>query len=194
MRLVTVAPELPGSASVIAAFRSRGAAISYGHTEAESVDGADAVTHLHNAMPAALARSALNGAAVVVQLIADGVHVPPERVAAAFAAAPGRCAIVTDRVSTAGLGGRAVVAGDDAVRLPDGRLAGSTLTMDAGVRNAVDWGVPVAAAVAAASTVPARLLGLRHALRPGAPADVAVLDTSFAVHRTLVAGAEVWAS
>jgi N-acetylglucosamine-6-phosphate deacetylase len=94
------------------------------------------------------------------------------------------------------LGGRPVRVRDGAVRLPDGRLAGSVLTMDQALRNLVECGASLPAAVHAASGAPARLirrddLGSR---RPGAPAHVAVLDEGLRVARTVVGGVEAFSA
>jgi N-acetylglucosamine-6-phosphate deacetylase len=89
-------------------------------------------------------------------------------------------------------GGRPVVKAGGAVRLGDGTLAGSALRLDQAVRNVVALGVPLAEAVAAASTRPARLVGRPDLGRlvPRAPADVVVLDDALEVQRVLVDGFE----
>jgi N-acetylglucosamine-6-phosphate deacetylase len=143
---------------------------------------------------------ALSRADVVVQVIADFVHVAPETVLAAHLAAAGRFAVVTDAIGAAHgpgeyrLGGRVVHIDDTAARLADGTLAGSILTMDQAVRNLISLGIPFPAAVAAATAVPASLAGRPElgTLRPGTPADVAVLDNHHQVVRTLLAGHEIW--
>ena len=85
---------------------------------------------------------------------------------------------------------------DGVARLPNGTLAGSVLTMDRAVRNMVSLGVPLGDAIAAATLVPARLMGREElgTLRSMSPADIAVLDDRLEVVRTFVAGDEVWAS
>jgi len=128
------------------------------------------------------------------------VHLAPETVLVAFAAARDRVAAVTDAVAAApgsggesGLGGRTVLV-SDAARLPDGTLAGSVLSMDTAVRNLIDIGIPWQAAVRSASTVPARLLGREDlaTLRPGTPADIVVVDEAFTPRATFVQGEELW--
>jgi N-acetylglucosamine-6-phosphate deacetylase len=140
---------------------------------------------------------------VTVQAIVDGIHLAPETAYAAFLTAGPRFCLVTDAIEAAlldagdsELGGRSVTIRDGAVRLPDGTLAGSVLTMDAAVRNLVDGGATLAAAAHAASTAPARLLGRDDlgTLRPGSPAHLAVLDDELEVRRTLVGGAEAFAA
>jgi N-acetylglucosamine-6-phosphate deacetylase len=166
------------------------------------------VTHLYNAQRRWQPRDpGVGGAALVrgdvtVQAIVDGLHLAPETALQAYLAARGRFALVTDAVEAARredgryrLGDRDVIVADGAARLADGTLAGSVLTMDEAVRNLVALGVPLVEALAAASSVPARLIGRPDlgVLRPGLPADVAVLDEGVRVRRTLVAGVEAYA-
>jgi N-acetylglucosamine-6-phosphate deacetylase len=94
------------------------------------------------------------------------------------------------------LGGRPVWVRDGAVRLPDGRLAGSVLTMDQALRNLVAYGASLPDAVHAASGAPARLIGRDDlgSLRPGVPAHLAVLDEELRVGRTLVGGVEAFSA
>jgi N-acetylglucosamine-6-phosphate deacetylase len=94
------------------------------------------------------------------------------------------------------LGDREVHVRDGAARLENGTLAGSVLTMDRAVRNVVDTGIPIEAAVTAATSVPAGLIGRPElgTLRPGTPADVVVVDDHLSVVRSLVGGAEVFAA
>ena len=110
---------------------------------------------------------------------------------------------MTDAVMAAGLGDgayrlgdRDVTVADGAARLDDGTLAGSVATMDEGVRNLMALGASPADALDASSRVPARLVKRSDLgdLRPGAPADIVVLDDSMTVRRTLVDGVEVWAA
>lgn len=216
--LVTLAPERPGVLAAIHRLRTRGVAVSLGHTDATveqfaaGVDaGATMATHLYNAMSplAHRAPGAVGGALtddrVAVGLIADGVHVHPAAVRLAVRAkGPGRVALVTDMMSAAGmppgtypLGGRAVTADGTTARLADGTLAGSVLTMDAAVRNIVRWtDATPAEALQMASATPARLLGLadRGQIAVGARADLVLLDAALTVRATLVAGETVFLS
>lgn len=214
--MVTLAPELPGALEVVERLRHAGVVVSCGHSDADAAQahaafdrGARAITHLHNAHRRWRPRDpGLGGVALVrpdvtVQAIVDGIHLAPESAYAAFLATGRRFCLVTDAIEAAmlgageyELGGRPVAVRDGAVRLDDGTLAGSVLTMDQALRNLVDCGAALAAAAHAASTSPARLLGRADlgALRPGAPAHVAVLDDELAVRRTIVAGAEVYAA
>ena len=209
---VTLAPELPGALELIDWLVGRDVVVSCGHSDADTAQahaafdrGARAITHVHNAHRRWRARDpGLGGVALVrpevtVQAIADGVHLAPETAFGAFLTARERFCLVTDAIEGAlldpgdyELGGRPVRLRDGAVRLPDGTLAGSVLTMDEAVRNLVASGADWMDAVHAASTTPARLLGRDDLGRlvPGAPAHVAVLDDDLRVLRTLVSGRE----
>jgi N-acetylglucosamine-6-phosphate deacetylase len=209
---VTIAPELPGALELVDTLVGRGVVVSVGHTDATAAEaqaaferGATVVTHLFNAMrPFAHRDPGVVGAAlarddVVVELIVDGHHLADEAVLLAWRAAGGRVALVTDAIEAAGVGdGRwrlgavAVEVRDGAVRKEDGTLAGSVLSLLDAVRNLIALGVPVAAAVDAATRVPARVVRRPDlgSIAPGAPADVLVLDDRLELVRVLVAGAE----
>ncbi|HEU5081780.1 MAG TPA: amidohydrolase family protein [Acidimicrobiales bacterium] len=212
VRLVTLAPEQAGADEAIRELVARGVVVSLGHSGADvattsaAVDaGARMVTHLFNAMAAVhqrepgIAGAALADDRVVAGLIVDLVHVHPALVRTAFRAkGAAGIALVTDAVAwRAGhLAALEVRLVDGAPRLADGTLAGSALTMDAAVRNAVHVaGVPVADALRAASTTPAEVLGDadRGRIAAGARADLVLLDAErLAVRRTLVGGEVVW--
>jgi N-acetylglucosamine-6-phosphate deacetylase len=203
---VTLAPELPGALALVDALRARGIAVAAGHTAASELQawrafdrGVRTVTHLHNAMAPETAAAALAHPGVVVQVIVDGHHVDGAKVLEAWRAARGRFALVSDAVAAAGmgdghftLGGRPVYSEGGVVRGARGRLAGSALTMAQAVRNLHALGVPLADALTAAATVPARVAGRPDLgrLEPGAPADVVVLDDRLEVERVLLGGAE----
>jgi N-acetylglucosamine-6-phosphate deacetylase len=214
VRTMTLAPELPGGLELTEQLAQAGLVVSCGHSDADAPTahaafdrGARAITHVHNAhrrwkpRDPGLAGAALVRADVTVQAIVDGVHLAAESAYAVFLATGSRFCLVTDAIEAAmrdagesELGGRPVWIRDGAVRLPDGTLAGSVLTMDEAVRNLVASGASLADAVQAASAAPARLLGRDDlgALRPGAPAHVAVLDEELRVVRTLVGGVEAF--
>jgi N-acetylglucosamine-6-phosphate deacetylase len=209
---VTLAPELPGALELVDRLFAGGVVVSCGHSDADAPQahaaydrGARAITHVHNAhrrwrpRDPGLGGVALARPEVTVQAIVDGVHLAPESAFGAYLAARGRFCLVTDAIEAAmldagdyELGGRSVRVRDGAVRLSDGRLAGSVLTMDAAVRNLVASGADWTAAVQAASTVPARLLGRDDLGRiaEGRPAHITVLDDDLRVRRTLVGGRE----
>jgi N-acetylglucosamine-6-phosphate deacetylase len=207
---VTLAPELHGAFELIDELMTRGVTAACGHTNATAAEahlafdrGARTITHLFNAMRESsprdpgIALAALSRADVTVQLIVDGHHVAPDAVTVAWRAAAGRLALVTDAVAAAGaangqfsLGGKPVRSTGGVVRGEDGTLAGSALTMIDAVRNLHALGASLQEALAAASSVPARIAGDIHLgrLAPGAPADVVVLDDRLDVQRVLVDG------
>jgi N-acetylglucosamine-6-phosphate deacetylase len=216
VRMVTLAPELPGGIDAVRCITAAGVVAAIGHTDAtydvarEALDaGASVGTHLFNAMRGLHHREpgpvgALLESDADVELIADGVHLHPAVLRTAFAAKAGRCVLVTDAMAAAGaadgdyrLGPMAIEVRDGVARLADdgsrqGAIAGSTLTMDAAVRYAVrEAGLPLLDVVHAASTAPARVLGLDAvgALEAGRRADVVVLDGGLAVVRVMRAGA-----
>jgi N-acetylglucosamine-6-phosphate deacetylase len=212
IRLMTLAPELEGADDLIDLLLRRGVTVSCGHTDATAEEagaafdrGVRTVTHLFNAMrplrhrDPGIAGAALARDDVVVQIILDGVHLAPETARLIWRAAAGRVALVTDAVSGAGvqdgsysLGGFEVKIRDGVARGPDGQLAGSVLTMIEAVRNLHELGVPLGDALAAASTVPAGVLGLPDVgrLAPGSVADVVVVDDNLQIERVLVGGQE----
>jgi N-acetylglucosamine-6-phosphate deacetylase len=208
---VTLAPELDGALELIDLLHARGVVVSCGHTNATALEasrafdrGVATVTHLFNAMrPFAhrdpgIAGTALARGDVIVQLILDGHHVSDETAQLVWRAAAGRVALVTDAIAGAGVGdGRYRLGGVDvevvggAVRRDDGALAGSVLTMLDAVRNLHALGASLVEAVAAATSVPARVVGSSAGvLRPGGDADVIVLDDRLELRTVLVGGQE----
>jgi N-acetylglucosamine-6-phosphate deacetylase len=214
--MITLAPELEGGLELVEWLVRRGVKVSVGHSDADALAahaafdrGACAITHVHNAHRRWRARDpgpagvALVRPDVWVQAIVDGVHLAPESALGVFLAAGRRFCLVTDAVEAAGmppgsyrLADRVVHVEDGAVRLADGTLAGSVLTMDAAVRNLVASGIDLPQAVHAASTAPARFLGRDDlgVLRPGAAANIVVLDDELEVERTVVNGHEAFAA
>ncbi len=213
VRMVTVAPELPGALELIEAVVAAGAIASLGHSDASyaqavaAVDaGARSVTHIFNAMPPLhhrepdLLGAALDRTELSCELIADGVHADPVALRLAHRAkGPDGIRLITDAIAATGmpdgrypLGAREVTVADGRARL-DGALAGSTLTVNAAVANAVQFlGIDVPAGVALASAAPAALLGLgarKGAIAPGFDADLVVLDDGLRAVGTMVAGA-----
>jgi len=215
VRMVTVAPELPGGMDLVRQTVDAGAVAAIGHTDATYEQaraafdlGARVATHLYNAMrplhhrdPGPVA-AALEDDRVTVELINDGVHLHDAVAALAFrVAGPARTALITDAMAAAGmpdgaydLGSMEVRVEDGIARLVDGgSIAGSTLTMDVALRRAVHvLGVPMVDAARAAATTPAGVLGLRTgAVEPGLDADLVVLDDALAVRSVMVRGAWV---
>jgi N-acetylglucosamine-6-phosphate deacetylase len=207
---VTLAPELKGAYELMELLRRRGVTVSCGHSNATAAEahaafarGAKTVTHIFNAMrPVAAREPGLAGAAlfsrdVVVQVILDGVHLADDTARLVWQAASGRVALVTDSIAAAGAGdGIYTLAGVDVgvengvARRADSVLAGSTVPMIEAVRNLVALGAPVDAALSAATEVPARIAGRPElaTLKPGARADLVVLDDELEIVRVLVDG------
>ena len=182
IRMVTLAPELPGALEVVRALVANGVVVSAGHsaaTWAQAQAGFDAgirsVTHLFNAMARlnhrepGLPGAALADARVTIGLIPDGLHVHPGLVGLVRrTVGPERLAVVTDAIAALGmapgehrLAGRDVIVDETSCRLPDGTLAGSLIGLDAAVRNLAEFAAcSIEEARLATTAVPARLLGL----------------------------------
>jgi len=210
-RIVTLAPELPGATEAVRRLRRAGVVVALGHTEATAgqvrdavAAGARLVTHALNAMPGLTARGPATLAAaaldrrVHVAVIADGVHVGPEALAALARLAGRRLVLVSDAVAAAGApAGRYALAGrwltSDGRRVTDGRgaLAGSARPLLDGPATLAAAGVGRAAALAAACAAPRRVLDLGDPLAPGAPADLVVVDEAGRLRISLRAGRAV---
>jgi N-acetylglucosamine-6-phosphate deacetylase len=207
--LVTLAPEVPGNMDAIAALAAAGIRVQIGHTQGTYEDGVAALahgargfTHLFNAMtPLQHRLPGMVGAALAhaeyAELIPDLLHVHPGALRVALRAIP--CAYcVTDSTAATGmpdgeyrLGRQAVTKCLGGVRLADGTLAGSTLTMDQALRNLVEkLGLPLADAARRTATHAADFLGLaeRGRLAPGAWADAVVLDRDLRLQAVYVEG------
>ena len=197
IRLITLAPEVPGNLECIAGLVAAGYKVQIGHTAGTYDDGrealargADGFTHLFNAMTGLHHRQpGMVGAALAhanfAEVIPDLVHVHPGAIHAALRCIP-QLFCVTDSTAAAGmpdgeyrLGRHTVTKCMGGVRLADGTLAGSTLTMDQALRNLViEMGLDLADAARRVSTFAAAYLGIhdRGRLVPGAFADLVVLD------------------
>jgi N-acetylglucosamine-6-phosphate deacetylase len=220
VRMVTLAPETEGAGDLLAELARRQIVASLGHSHAERAATLDAieagarhVTHLFNAMPSAhhrapgLAGTALTDDRLSCDLICDGVHVHPDMVRLAALAKGSGLTLITDNVEPipdavddaeiSRHGGSRTMPGvfDDgtALRLPDGTLAGSSLSLDRALCNAIEFGaMSLQEAVQAVTSRPAALLGLeaeRGTMRPGARADLVVLDSANQVVETWIGGA-----
>ena len=211
--MLTVAPNCV-PADAIRALAGRGVLVSLGHSEASYEEaqagvaaGARAFTHLFNAMSPFQGRkpgmvgAALDAKDAFVGIIADGHHVHPASLRIAFAARPhDRMMLISDAMPPAADGpdsfllqGRRVARVDGCLRLSDGTIAGSVITMDAAVRYCVDTvGVPLADALAMASRAPAAFLRRDRDLgriAPGYLASLVHLDDALRVRETWVEGA-----
>jgi N-acetylglucosamine-6-phosphate deacetylase len=212
IRLITIAPETPGHLDAIALLRAEGIVVQLGHSLASYEEaskalalGASGFTHLFNAMAPFHHRSpGIAGAALAhaqfAEIIPDLLHVHPGAIRAALRAIP-QLYCVTDSTAAAGmpdgdyrLGRQTVSKCLGGVRLADGTLAGSTLTMDQAFRNLVEaLGMDLAEASRRVSTHAAQYLDLgdRGRLAPGAWSDMVVLDRDLDVTRVFVEGEEV---
>ncbi|WP_224403220.1 N-acetylglucosamine-6-phosphate deacetylase [Pseudonocardia sp. ICBG1034] len=219
---VTYAPETAHAADLLAVLATHGALPSIGHTDADARTTATGIaraggapmsaTHLFNAMPpmhhrapgpVAACLAAAGRGELVVELVADRVHLSPDTVAAVFdLVGPDRVALVTDAMAAAGmpdgryhLGTMQVRVDDGVARIPDGPIAGGTACLVDVVRATVrDAGVRLQDAVLAATRTPARLLGLDGevgSLAPGHRADVLVTDADLRPQQVLRAGLPV---
>jgi N-acetylglucosamine-6-phosphate deacetylase len=213
LRMVTCAPEAPGVEALIPELARRDVVVALGHSAASAeqasaavAHGARHVTHLFNAMSPLHHRApGLVGVALVddrltCDLICDGVHVHPAALRLAARAKAERLVLISDRIDlpaegAAGFGSGPLHEDGAVLRLADGRLAGSRLTLDRGVANARALaGLELLQAVAAATVRPARLLGIegeRGTLRPGARADLVVLEPDGSVRETWIGGRRV---
>ncbi len=207
VKIVTLAPEAPDAITAIKSLVARGVLVSLGHSSARydeavaaAAAGARLVTHCFNGMAPlhhrepALVGAALTDERLAVSIIVDLVHVHPAAVDLAFRAKGNRgIVLVTDSVAwQRGTVGDVRMSFDGvAPRLADGTLAGSALTMDGAVCNAVNHcGVSLLDAVRAAGSTPARLLGLddRGDILPGRRADLVALTPDLTVEATWVRG------
>ncbi|MDO8432668.1 MAG: N-acetylglucosamine-6-phosphate deacetylase [Candidatus Binatus sp.] len=216
LKLITLAPEIPGALDAIGRLVARGVIVSIGHTNATLEEanagiaaGARMFTHLYNAMrplnhrdPGVIA-SALAPSPAFAALIPDGVHVHPEMLRLAWRArGKSGMLIVTDKVLLANAvanpggsvgRGRASIR-DGAVRLADGTLAGSIISMLDGVRLMIDKvGVTIGDAAMLAATNPANLLGAidRGRIQLDARADLIVLSRALELKAVFLGGREL---
>ena len=215
VKLVTLAPEIPGAIQAAKHFAQADVRVSVGHTTAsfeqtrdlvravQEVGGVVGFTHLYNAMSALESRApgavgaAFAEADAYAELIFDTHHVHPGSFLAALSAKPDHLHLITDAIRACGLregqtelGGQTVNVSEGAARLEDGTLAGSVLTLDQALRNACNAGVPLEQVSNLLSDVPARYLGLtdRGKLGVGKRADLVLLDDELQILEVYVAG------
>lgn len=222
IKIMTLAPELPGALAMIGRLRMQNILVSGGHSDASDIEaragfeyGMQQVTHTFNAMSSARRRGiyreagllefALSEPDITCELIADGHHVSPALMKMLYRAkGPNGIVLVTDATAGAGLpagkefslAGRHCVVGEGVCLLADrSALAGSASRMIDLVRNMVNLvGVPLHEAVAMASANPARALGVQSKgkLAAGADADLVVLSPKLEVLQTFVAGEQIF--
>lgn len=219
VRLVTLAPELPGARAVIEMLVRNGVVVSAGHSAAtydQALEAFDAgvryATHLFNAMTEyhqhrpGLVGAVLDDERPMAGLINDGVHVHPAVVRMLMRVlGPERLTLVTDAIGALGrppgdymLGDFPIRVDETSVRLHDGTLAGSNLSADQAFRNLIDFtGCSLDDAVRAITLNPARLLGLEAAmgqLGAGLQADLVLLSEQLEVLLTVVNGDILYAN
>ena len=212
IRLMTIAPELPGASELIAYATALGVRCSMGHSDARVCEaetgylaGARSATHTFNAMrmidhrEPGLAAFVLDKQSLYAEIICDGIHVDPMMVRLFFKAKDkDRIILVTDGISATGMPDGTYMLGDMEVEVRDGRctsdgiLAGSVLTLDRGVQNLVEFtGANLDTAVAAATRNPSQLMGIENnwgSLDVGRIANITVLSRSAEVIQTFLAG------
>jgi N-acetylglucosamine-6-phosphate deacetylase len=214
IRVMTIAPEIPGAVEVITEATRRGVCVSLGHSDADLTAaragvaaGARHATHTFNAMrpldhrdPGILGE-VLNDSGISADIIADGIHLDPAVVQLFLRAkGPEAAVLITDATAATGMPdgryrlGSLEVEVKDGKCLAGGKLAGSVLTMDRAVRNVMlfaRWDLQQALRLATLN--PARVAGLESAgvLKPGAPADLVVLSPNGEVRNTMIRGAGI---
>lgn len=212
LRLITLAPEIPGCLETIKWLKGRGVTVSIGHSDAtyeEAIAGFEAgITHathtyngmrgLHHREPGVLG-AILSYPGIWAELIADLVHVHPGAIKVMLSSVgTERIVLITDAVQATGLpdgeymlGDQQIFVSDGAARLAEGNLAGSTLTMLRAVKNMIqEIGVSIPEAFTMASSNPAQSIGLkdRGRIREGNRADFVLLTDDFEVQKTIIAG------
>lgn len=217
LRMVTLAPERDGALAAVKQLTAAGVLVSVGHSDATALQvsaaarcGATMVTHLFNAQrpmhhrEPGVVGQALADSRLTSSLIADLHHISGQVAAIAFAAAPGRICLITDAAACAGMPPGRYLLGGEPIDLAegdgtppvrsDGTIAGSALRMDSAVANMVATGVGLAEAVAAATRIPADLIGRPDLGRiaPGAAADLTWLSDDLRTMATWVGGRQVF--
>jgi N-acetylglucosamine-6-phosphate deacetylase len=204
-RILTIAPEVLGAVPCIRAARDAGVVVAMGHTDATYEQaragialGVRHAVHVYNAMrpfshrDSGVIGAVLTSSEVTAELIADGVHVEEAAMRILLQAkGAGRVILISDGLSATGmpdgkymLGQLEVTVSGGICRNSEGKLAGSTLTLDRALRNVVALGVPLQDAVRMLTANPAKLLGIefkKGALRTGSDADIVLLDENLQV-------------
>lgn len=217
LKMMTIAPELPGSIPIIERLVSSGVVASFGHSNAtyeQTLAGFDAgishVTHLFNAMPPLHHRSPgpliaiFQAESVTAQVICDGVHIHPSVLKLAFRLlGPQRVIPITDGMQATGLpdgkylyNGIQYEARDGTARYKDGTLIGTALGLSQLLQRLITFtGCPPDVAIKTVTENPARLLGIEKRkgfIAPGKDADLILLDRDYSVKTTIVGGKVVY--
>jgi len=217
IRLVTIAPEMPGAIDFIRWLHQQGIIVSVGHSNAtykqvqEGIQaGLSHVTHIFNAMRGLHHRepgvvgAALSSPKLIVEMIADGIHIHPIVLKMLTQIKESeKLVLITDAMRATGfkegtydLGGQEVIVTQGQAKLKNGTLAGSVLTMDKAVKNLVTKvGISLLNAAQMASYNPAKCLGIddkKGSLEPGKDADIVILNKNLEAELTMVAGKIVY--
>jgi N-acetylglucosamine-6-phosphate deacetylase len=217
IRIVTIAPEMPGAMELIRWLHEQDIIASVGHSDAtydqvrEGIkNGLTHVTHIFNAMRGfnhrepGVAGAALSSPELVIEMIADGIHLHPVTMNMVLKIKEhDKIILITDAMSAASkpegiysLGGQEVIVRGNSARLKDGTLAGSILTLDKAIKNMVDiTGISLIEAIKMVTVNPAECLGIENkkgSLEPDKDADIVILDEKLEVRATLVKGRVVY--
>lgn len=215
IKMVTIAPELPGADDVIDYLISQGIVVAAGHTNATYEEaqhafskGVNHITHCCNAMPAIHHRSpgittaALENDNVSIQAIVDNIHLHPGMVRLMHKAKTAtNMVLITDALQAMGVGdgtyqfgGHLVTVIDGVARLKDGTLASSTVTMNKALKISTEMKLPLGDSIQMASQTPAELLNYTKIgqLRQGFDADLIILDNEFTVQQAFLKGIQVF--
>ena len=208
VKMITLAPEIPGSTEFIRAVSGK-TVVSIGHTDCDHLtaleaieSGANCLTHTFNAMPPLLHREpGPIGAAVekhiYAQIICDGLHVAKAAVLAAYRMfGADRLVLISDSIRPAGLpdgeyesGGLPVIMKNGEARMKDGTLAGSSATLMKCVKKAVEFGIPKQDAIRMATETPAGLLGIKKGrVEAGYDADILLVDGDLDIRAVMIGG------
>ncbi|EAD0604310.1 N-acetylglucosamine-6-phosphate deacetylase [Listeria monocytogenes] len=211
IKMVTIAPELPGGIELIDFLKKRGVVVAIAHSNAtyeEAQDafekGASHITHCFNAMPAihhrapGLVAAALENDSISVQAIVDGVHLHPGIVRLIHKIkGPDKMVLTTDALQAMGVGdgeyifgGHQVTVTEGVARLQDGTLASSTVTMNKSLRLSNEFGINLQDTIQMATSTPADILGMKNLgrIEKGYSADLVLLDKKFEVLSTWING------
>ena len=180
IKIVTIAPELPGAIELIQYLVANNIVVSLGHTNANREEaiagfnaGAKTVTHLFNAMPKppmdGTAQVAIERSDIVIQIIIDEVHVPNDLVKATLAKVSNRFIVTNDPIAAAGLGagkypfgGTEITVEDGQARRSDGTLAGGIGTLERAMEIMNSIGIDKSDALASITTRPCELIGVDY--------------------------------
>jgi N-acetylglucosamine-6-phosphate deacetylase len=211
-RILTLAPELPGAAELIAEARKAGVIVSLGHTDASYAEAMTAISrgarhaaHVFNAMRPFAHRETgvlgaiLTSASVTAELIADGVHVDDAAIRVLLAAkGPQGVILVSDATAATAmpdgkytLGTIEFTVAGGVSRNAEGKLGGSTLTLDRALRHMLDLGIPLREVLPMLTSNPARLLGVegrKGVLAPAADADLLLLNDQLEIAGVMTRG------